>query len=131
MNATKACNRQTQYQRFHHHAWAGTVLLTILLSLRIFLEISEITVDDRIFLIGGLALILYILISLFYTYRYRFGAQKDELQPSTSVITYAQQAIELEMERIKSEKKTTKAEMKMMTKAAKATAKAKKKNAKT
>jgi len=127
MSATKARNHQIQYQRFHHHAWAGTVLLTILLSLRIFLEISEITVDDRIFLIVGLALIIYILVALFYTYRYRFDVQKDEMQSSTSAIIYTQRAIELEMDRIKSEKKTAKAEIKMMTKTAKAAAKAKKK----
>ena len=53
-------------------------MLSLLLALRIFLEISDVDVDDRLFLPVGVVLLLYTLTALFYTYRYREGLEADD-----------------------------------------------------
>ena len=54
-----------------HHAWAGSVLLAVLLSLRVFSDISEYKINNLVFIIPGLLIVIYILIALILTYKYR------------------------------------------------------------
>ncbi|MFO8132920.1 MAG: hypothetical protein R6U10_03155 [Thermoplasmatota archaeon] len=78
MNTRDRREYRRRYQRFHHHAWAGSIMLSLLLALRIFLEISDVDVDDWIFLPVGVILLGYTLTALFYTYRYREGLEAGE-----------------------------------------------------
>lgn len=115
-----------RYQRYHHHAWAGTVMLSLLLALRIFLEISDIPVDDRFIVPLGVLLIAYTSVALFLSYRYRSGLEAEEERTSEAV-ERARLEAEVERERIRAEEKMAKAEAKIRKKVAKAAAKARKK----
>ena len=103
-------------------------MLSVLLSLRVFLEISQTNMDDRIFLIIGCVLIVYILAALFFTYRYRFGWETHELRdrPSDSIASVRLETA-IERERIKAAEKIALAEAKSQKKVAKAAVKAQKK----
>ena len=61
-----------RYQMVRHHAWAGSVLLAILLAVRILIEMSDFTYEhtDTIILVCGAVIIVYTVIALFYTYKY-------------------------------------------------------------
>jgi hypothetical protein len=119
----------TRYRRSHHHAWAGTVMLSVLLSVRIFLEISATVIDDRIFLVLGVVLIGYILIALVLTYRYRFDLDQEAPPPAPAEDpTPMRQDAELQTTQLKAQEKRAKAEAKATKKAAKAAAKARKKD---
>lgn len=104
-----------RYHAFRHHAWAGLGFLSVFLAVRIILgENSPAIMDYIIFL-----LLLYIVIALLFTYRYRSGLSvKDE-------IVQVQTSVEVEKERInagvkkeplKLEKKKVKAEAKKVKK---------------
>ena len=56
-----------KYAISKHHAWAGSILLAILLAIRIFLENYEINIDDNFFLAIGISILIYISISLIFT----------------------------------------------------------------
>jgi hypothetical protein len=106
-----------KYALWRHHAWAAGLLLSALLAIRIFLEISEVKdIPNEIILIIGCLLLIYLLISLFFTYKYRSGLLAKQQQ----VIEIKSSSDEIEKERLKVEKKKAKAEAK----------KAKKKNKK-
>lgn len=123
-----------KYHRVRHHAWAGTVLLTVLSAFRIYLGMSNISIDiyNTFFLIIFPILIGYILLALFFTYKYSSGLSAD----SEKVIHLQDDAekekiqAEIEKERIKAEEKKAKEEAKARKKEAKAKAKAAKKTAK-
>lgn len=67
-----------KYHRVRHHAWAGSVLLAILLAVRLFFETSNIGIDDRIIIgIGGI-LVSYTLIAVVLTYKYSSGLSADD-----------------------------------------------------
>jgi uncharacterized membrane protein len=54
-----------KYEISRHHAWAGTALLSVLLAFRLVFSLpNEIVMPIAFFLI------VYILISLFFTYKY-------------------------------------------------------------
>ena len=55
-----------KYDVTKHHAWAGSVLLTVLVAIRGFFEISNIKTDDRIIIAIGMILVFYILIAIFF-----------------------------------------------------------------
>ena len=98
-----------KYQAFRHHAWAGLGFLSVALAVRlILLESSEI-LTPIIFI-----LMLYILVALLFTYKYRLGlSAPDEtikIQPSDEIEKEKIKA-ETEKERLKFEKKKTKTEM--------------------
>jgi len=107
-----------KYSSVRHHAWAGSVLLAILLAVRILMEISETTFEhmDTIILALGIIIIIYTLIALFYTYKYRSGLESEEkiiqIKPSSKEIEKEKIHADLEKERLKIEKKKAKAEAK-------------------
>jgi len=107
-----------KYISVRHHAWAGSVLLAILLAVRILIEISDTYIShlDSIILIFGLIIIIYTLVALFYTYKYRSGLQAEEkviqIKPSSKEIEKEKINAEVEKERLKVEKKKDKAEAK-------------------
>jgi len=99
-----------KYQAFRHHAWAGLGFLSVLLAVRIiFPEPSEI-LTPVIFV-----LIIYVMVALLFTYKYRAGISVAEevvqVQPSSKVEKEIIRA-DVEKERLKLEKKKAKAEMK-------------------
>ena len=53
-------------------------MLSILLAIRIFLEILNIkNIPDSLMIIFGLIIVTYMLIALFYTFRYRYQLNND------------------------------------------------------
>ncbi|MDD3491976.1 MAG: hypothetical protein PHZ19_00570 [Candidatus Thermoplasmatota archaeon] len=131
MDSKTLCEYKKRYRRYHHHAWAGGIMLSLLLALRIFLEISGVSIDDRVMLLLGVALILYISLALALTYRYRSGLDAAEEQPPVSEdVERARLEAEVERERIRAEEEAARAEAKVRKKAAKAAAKARKKELK-
>jgi len=105
-----------RYALWRHHAWAAGLLLSALLAVRIFLEISEVKdIPNEIILIIGGLLLLYLLISLFFTYKYRSGLLAEQEQ----VIEIKSSSDEVEKQRLKVEKKKAKAEAKKAKKSSK------------
>ena len=99
-----------KYQAFRHHAWAGLGFLSVLLAVRIiFPQPSEI-LTPVIFV-----LIIYFVVALLFTYKYRAGLSGGEkvvqVQPPIEV---EKELIRenVEKERLKLEKKKAKAEIK-------------------
>ena len=74
-----------KYAISKHHAWAGSILLAILLAVRIFFETSNINEYNQIILIIGLFIIIYMIISLIFTYKYRLGLIVDEKPVNLSI----------------------------------------------
>jgi hypothetical protein len=105
-----------KYDVARHHAWAGSVLIGILLAVRVFLEISEFTIDDRIILAIGIILVIYTVISIIFTYKYRSGLTAEqkvvEVQVTSDDVEKERIKAEVEKERLKVEKKKAKAEAK-------------------
>ena len=101
-------NYKKKYDIMRHHAWAGSVLLAVLVATRGFLELSDIKIDDRIIVIIGLILVFYVLISVFLTYKYRSGLSSSQ----KNVVEVKIGSDDLEKEKLKIEKKKAKAEAK-------------------
>jgi purine-cytosine permease-like protein len=74
-----------KYAISKHHAWAGSILLAILLAVRIFFVTSNINEYNQIILIIGLFIIIYMIISLIFTYKYRLGLTVDEKPINLSI----------------------------------------------
>lgn len=102
-----------KYDVARHHAWAGSVLLAVLVATRGFLELSDIKINDWIIVAIGLILIFYVLISVFFTYKYRAGLSSV----SKNVVEVKVKSDDLEKEKLKIEKKKAKAEIKKAKKA--------------
>ena len=97
-----------KYDLVRHHAWAGLGFLSVLLAIRIlFPEISELLQPIVV------VLIIYVVISLLFTYKYYRGlsATKDGTQYSEEVEKEKIHA-DVEEERLKLEKKKVKSEIK-------------------
>jgi hypothetical protein len=108
-----------KYDMYRHHAWAGGILLSVILAIRAFLEISDFTyIPDIIILPIGVILILYVLMSISFTYRYRSGlalkVEQKVIQVKTTSDDIKKEKIhaEIEKERSKLEKKKAKGEIK-------------------
>jgi len=108
-----------KYDMYRHHAWAGGILLSVLLAVRALLEISEFSnIPDFIILPVGVILVIYILISIFFTYKYRSGLtvtqEQKIIQVKTSSDDLEKEKIraDVEKERSKLEKKKAKSEAK-------------------
>ena len=102
------CKRK--YQAFRHHAWAGLGFLSVALAVRLILLESSDILTPIIFI-----LMLYILVALFFTYRYRSGLSvPDETTTIQSSDEIEREKIKAktEKERLKLEKKKTKTEAK-------------------
>ena len=103
-----------KYHAYKHHAWAGLGFLSVFLAVRLILGVNAPGILDTIILL----IMLYIIIALLFTYRYRRGlSAKDEVvhtkevikvEPSAEVEKEKIQA-DVEKERLKLEKKKAKA----------------------
>ena len=90
-----------KYHAFRHHAWAGTVILSVILAIRLlFLESTELLTPVIVIVA------IYIIIALVFTYLYRAGLYAEDK------VVQVESSIELEKERLKVEKKKAKAEAK-------------------
>ena len=78
MNKKDLSDLKQRYDVARHHAWAGSVMLAVLVAVRSFLELSKIDIDDRIIIIIGMVLVFYILFSVFFTYKYRSGLSVEQ-----------------------------------------------------
>ncbi len=116
MKTFSADLEKTKYAMAKHHAWAGSILLAILLAIRVFFETTENQINDTLFLTIGILLVLYILVALLFTYRYRSGLSTTEEKTNnifpSEAITKEKIQSDLEKERLKLEKKRIKAEVK-------------------
>ena len=107
-----------RYQMIRHHAWAGSVLLAILLAVRILIEMSDFSYEhtDIIILVCGTIIIVYTVVALFFTYKYRSGLSSVEkpvqIQTGSEEVEKEKINAEVEKERLKVEKKKAKAEAK-------------------
>jgi hypothetical protein len=101
-----------KYDMSRHHAWAGSVLLAVLLAVRIFLETSEIQIDDWIIISIGVILVIYTLTAVFLTYKYRSGLSVSQEQVVQVKVEPSKTDADIEKERLKIEKKKAKAEAK-------------------
>lgn len=108
-----------KYDMYRHHAWAGGILLSVLMSIRVLLEILGVSnIPDFIIFPIGLILVFYVLISIFFTYKYRSGltVQQDEkiIRVKTTSDDVEKEKIhaKVEKEKLKLEKKKIKAEVK-------------------
>jgi hypothetical protein len=106
---------KNKYDMARHHAWAGSVLLAVLLALRVFFLSQNDQINETIFLLIGIILIMYILIGLLLTYRYRSALCID---PQTKKETIPQTTIDQKVskERLKLEKKKAKIQVKQQKK---------------
>ena len=92
---------QRKYKAFRHHAWAGLGFISVVLAIRlIFVETTDILTPIIFFLV------IYVVIAILFTYRYRSGlsVQKQVVSVDSSV--------KIEKERLKLEKKKAKLEAK-------------------
>lgn len=96
-------NHRRKYEIFHHHAWAGLALLSVFLALRYFISFPNWISLPVVF-----CLVLYIIIALFFTYRYSSALSEDE--PPVP------QNEGMKKGRLKLEKKIVKAELKALKK---------------
>jgi hypothetical protein len=135
MNKKRINNYKHRYALAKHHAWAGSVLLAILGALRWFISDTEYPQQDLYFIIAGILIIIYILIALFFTYRYRSGLSQNEgiiqipierNNESQSMVESSQPMNQKEQEKI--QKKLAKKESKRLKKMNKAQEKEDKKS---
>ena len=110
MNKKNLTEYKKKYDNARHHGWAGSVLLAVLVAFRGFIELIDYQLDDRIILVLGFILILYILIAVFFTYKYRPGLYAD--QKKVVEINVENKDANLEKEKLKLEKKKAKTEAK-------------------
>ena len=131
--ATSKPEYKRRYAMAKHHAWAGSILLAILGAIRWFTDGTEWYQKDIIFIIAGVLIIIYILIALVFTYRFRSGLAEEIptiQQPSNQESKQSDnfKPILSPKEQEKIEKKKTKAESKRLKKLAKAQQKKEKKS---
>jgi uncharacterized membrane protein YuzA (DUF378 family) len=134
MKKTEKTDYKRKYAMAKHHAWAGSVLLAILGAIRWYAIDTEYPQKDLIFIIFGILIIIYILIALFFTYRFRSGLAEEETQINQRNISNqssSQPNSETSLspkDLAKIEKKKAKAESKQLKKLAKAKEKQEKKS---
>lgn len=104
--------KKRKYHIFKHHAWAGLGFLAVLFAIRVIFPLSDDLLTPIIFI-----LVIYVLVALIFTYKYR--SELSSQQPSD--IT------KLETKKYKNSKKISKNQVKIEKKRAKAEAKKEKK----
>jgi hypothetical protein len=116
MNEKKLAEYKRKYDIARHHAWAGSVILAIVLAIRIFLETTDIIIENWIILIIGGIVVIYTLSAVILTYRYRSGLTSEQkiiqIHSSSESIEKEQLKAKTEKERLKIEKKKAKASFK-------------------
>lgn len=95
-----------RYDIFRHHAWAGTALLSVLLAVRYMIP----RFPYYLFTALCTLLILYIVVSLLYTFKYRRGLSDRDMSQLNR--DERKQQAKIDEERLKVEKKKSKAEAK-------------------
>ena len=107
-----ACMDHTRrYAIARHHAWAGSVLLAILLALRVFMESSTYHIPENIFIGIGILLVCYIIIALLFTYKHRSGlVQQKQNKPVATSTSNNESIVSKDQQKI--QKKQVKAEIK-------------------
>jgi len=131
---TKKADYKKKYDMARHHAWAGSVLLAILGATRWFVQDVTYQYKDLLFIIAGIVIIMYILIALFFTYRFRSGLITVQQNNDQQVIINQSNSLPNEYaelspkEQEKIEKKRAKNESKQLKKIAKAKEKEEKKS---
>ncbi len=113
MNNKDLSTYKRKYQIFKHHAWAGLGFLAVLFAIRVIFPLSTQILSPLIFV-----LIVYIVVALIFTYKYRAGlsAKEKVLSPSEELGKEKIKA-DVEKSRLKVEKKKAKAEAKAKKKA--------------
>ena len=112
MNIKKERDKNKTYAIAKHHAWAGSVLLAVLLAIRVFSDISENKISNLVFIIPGLLIVLYILIALILTYKYRKELLAQNTTHSSSEKRNTKEIETRLKTQLKIEKKKEKAELK-------------------
>jgi len=97
----KKLTKKQSYDLARHHAWAGGILLSILLALRLLLP----QLPQTPITILALLLITYITISVLLSYRYKNALTQSEPTPQK---TTEDKEYELEKQRLKLKKKQEK-----------------------
>jgi len=98
-----------RYDISRHHAWAGTAFLSVLLALRYIIP----GFPSYLFIPLCTLLILYIVVSLLYTFKYRHGLSAEPVsRPDPEEFSKAEHEAKVAKERVKAEKKRAKAEAK-------------------
>lgn len=116
---------RAQYDIARHHAWAGTVLLSVLLATRIFFEMAENNfIPDLVFILCGIIIAVYTLGALFFTYKYRNTLMQKEQESFEKAVEDAVNISE------KSKKKQVKQQYKIEKKKAKSQMKKENKSSK-
>jgi hypothetical protein len=118
MNNEKLYLYKKKYSIYRHHAWAGGILLSVLFAINFLIP----SIPDIIFFPLVFVLVCYILISLFFTYKYREGLATEEKVVEVQVLKESEKDrvnAEIEKERLKLEKKKAKAEAKAKKKSTK------------
>jgi len=97
-----------RYNLFRHHAWAGLGFLSVLLAVRIlFPELLELLQPILV------VLIVYVIIALIFTYKYRAGlSAKQEIVHHSEELEKEKIHADVEKELLKLEKKKAKADVK-------------------
>ena len=108
MDQTTLANKRRKYDVSRHHAWAGLGFLTVLGFIRILFPAYSDLVQPILII-----LIIYVVISLVLTYRYRSGLlAKQEFLHHTDNIEGKKIDADVEKKRLKLEKKKVKAQAK-------------------
>lgn len=105
----KKITKKQSYDLARHHAWAGGILLSILLALRLLIP----QIPQTLITILALLLITYIAISVLLTYRYKNALTQNE---PTTANTTKDNDYELEKQRLKIQKKQAKNNYKLQKK---------------
>jgi hypothetical protein len=120
MNEKRLAEYKRKYDISRHHAWAGSVILAIVLAIRIFLETTNIMINDWIIIIIGGIVVIYTLSAVIFTYKYRSGLSSEqkiiEIHTNSENIDKEILKSKLEKERLKIEKKKAKSEAKKVKK---------------
>ena len=116
MIKTNLIDDKKRYDLYRHHAWAGSVLLAVLLAVRIFIESLDQQFSDIIFIILGFIIVCYILAALLLTYRYRSGLRQEDTVNLSQKTGQKNQVVSRSKDQLKIEKKKAKNEYKQVKK---------------
>ena len=114
MEERDTTEHKRRYDIFRHHAWAGTAFLSVLLALRYIIPVFP----YYLFIHLCTLLILYIVVSLLYTFRYRHGLSAEPV-PRANPEEFSRAELEARVakELVKAKKKRAKTEAKVRKKA--------------
>ncbi len=117
LNSSHDSEYRRKYELSRHHAWAGTALLSVLLALRYVIS----RLPQYVFIPLAMVFIVYILIALVFTYRYRTGLSTRQARGHRVEPEHEDRLQEeVVRERLKLDKKKAKTEAKKLKKEIKA-----------